>query len=252
MNQPRQQPATVANVGEPGANLWHAAEALCRAVAGRDLGEAPLYIVPQSSLPPDCGAGDHCYGYTTPSLDLYLADHIPGYRGRGPCVVVNDIALAEEISGDALAYRTLTIILHELAHVLDRPALYEDRTGVDPNRILFESLVVANATASPPRGDIPLYYGHEVGFIRIALHLVHRAEQAGFEVRPGAVCAGYCYGLSSAYRYQLALGDEPARCTGMTFREIITTKPPQAFSSLWCDDFIAYHQRCLVQKGTLP
>ena len=246
------QNAPAGHPGDDMAKILADAEALCRTVAGRDLEGVPLYLVPQSILPPECGSGDHCLAYTLGSLDLYLAPHILHYRGRGPCIVVNDIALAEEFGGENLAYRTQTVILHELAHVLDRPALYEDRTGVDPIRILFESLIVANVTASPLREDIPLYHGHEVGFIRIALHLVHRAEQASFEVRPGAICAGYHYGLSSAYRYQVALGDEPARCASMSFRDIRAMKPPPAFSSLWCHDFIDYHQRCPPQKGTLP
>jgi len=65
-------------------------------------------------------------------------------------------------------------------------AFFEDRTGVDPNRLLFESLVVADCTRRPPRDDLPAYYGHEAGFIRIALHLCHRAERAGVSIAPAA------------------------------------------------------------------
>lgn len=95
-----------APAGHPGddmARILADGEALCRAVTGRDLEGVPLYLVPQSILPPECGSGDHCYAYTLGSLDLYLAPHIPHYRGRGPCVVVNDIALAEEFDGEDLA-----------------------------------------------------------------------------------------------------------------------------------------------------
>jgi len=234
------------------AKILADAEALCRAVAGRDLEGVPLYLVPQSILPPQRGSGDHCFAYTTPSLDLYIRDHIPGYRGRGPCMVINDLALAEDFGGEDLVYRMQTTVIHELAHVLDRPALFDDRAGVDPNRILFESLIVANATARPSREDIPLYHGHEAGFIRIALHLCHRAQQAGFDAHHAALCAGYRYGLSHAGSYLEALGDEPARCAGMLFRDIKSHKPPPAFSSLWCDDFVAYHQRFPLQKGSAP
>ena len=228
------------------------AESRCRSIARRDLEGIPLYLVPQSNLPSECGSGDHCYAYTTPSLDIYLAPHIPGYRGRGPCMVVNDVGLAEDYDGEDLTYRAHVTVVHELAHILDRPALYEDRTGVDPNRLRFEALVVANVGERPPREDIPLYFGHDHSFIRIALHLCHRAKRAGFDVRPAAICAGHRYGLSHASLYAEALGDEPARCAEMSFRDIRSFRPPQAFSHLWTVDFIEYHQRFPLQKGLNP
>jgi hypothetical protein len=220
-------------------------------VAGRDLEDVPLYLVPQSILPPQCGSGDHCFAYTTSSLDLYLRDHIPGYRGRGPCKVINDLAVAGDFGGEDLTCRTQTTVLRELAHILDRPALFDDRAGVDPNRILFESPIVANVSASPPREDIPLYHGHEVGFICIALHLCFRAQQLGFDIDHGALCAGHRSGLSHASRYLEALGDEPRRFADMTFRQIVATKPPPTFSHRWTVDFIEYHDRFPLQKGTV-
>lgn len=234
------------------AESLHQAEELCRAVASLDLEGVPLYIVPQSILPPECGSADYAYGYTCGSLDLYIRDHIPGYCGRGPCMVLNDMALGQMFEPEDVAYLLQIHALHELAHVLDRPALYDDRTGVDPNKLLFETLVVADVTQRPQREDIPPYHGHEAGFIRIALHLCHRAAVAGFDVRPGAICAGYRYGLSPAACYLESLGDEPARCAEMLFRDIAETTPPQAFSSLWCDDYIKHHNLSPVPKGSAP
>lgn len=242
MSQVTQQNATVRHPGDHGATLLARAEALCRVVATRDLGETPLYIVAQSALPPGYYAGDYHGAFTVASLDIYLRDHILNYRGRGPCMVINDLMLAEMYEPEDQEYLTQQFVLHELAHVLNRPALFEDRTGVDPNKLLFESLVVADCTKRPPRDDIPLYHGHEVDFIRIALHLCYRAQQVGFDAYHASLCAGYRYGLSHASLYLDALGDEPARCADMFFRDIRATEPPQAFSSLWCDDYIAYHQ----------
>jgi len=252
MSHVTHQSATAGHLGDEVGKILADAESLCRAVVGRDLGETPLYIVPQSSLPPDCGAGDHCYGYTTPSLDLYLADHISSYRGRGPCMVINDLALAMDHHPDDIEYVVPAFVLHELAHILERPALFEDRTGVDPLRLKFEALVVADVGQRPVRNDLPAYFGHEAGFIRIALHLRYRALRHGVSIAPGQLCAGYRYGLSHARRYVDALGSEPARLIDASFTNIRTTKPPPAFSSLWCDDFIAFHQRFPLQKGTLP
>lgn len=252
MNQTRRQNAPVANVGEPVANLCRAAETLCRAVAGRDLGDTPLYIVTQSSLPPECGSGDQCYGFTTPSLDLYLADHIPNYRGRGPCMVINDVALTSDLHPADLRYVVPALVVHELAHILERPTLYEDRTGVDPERIQFEALVVADAGTRPPRVDLPAYFGHGESFIRTALHLCHRAETAGVSIRPGAICNGFRHGLSHASDYQEALGDEPERMANMLFREILASLPPPEFTHLWTTDVFDYHERFPQLKGTNP
>jgi hypothetical protein len=227
------------------------AESLCRAVAGRDLNEAPFYLISQSSLPAGC-IGEHHYGLTSPSLDLYLAPHIPNYRGRGACLVINDIALAEDFDVEDLAYLVPAFVLHELAHILDRPVVFADRTGVDEQRIIFEGLVVADATSRPPREDLPAYFGHEAGFIRVALHLQHRAEQAGVAIAPAALCAGSRYCLSHASDYQDALGDEPARCADLLFRDIAATNPPPAFSQLWIQDLVSYEDRFSLLKGVLP
>src|SRR5690606_4370689 len=71
MSQVTHQNATAGHPGDDMAKTLADAEALCRAVAGRDLDGIPLYLVPQSILPPECGSGDHCYAYTLGSLDLY-------------------------------------------------------------------------------------------------------------------------------------------------------------------------------------
>ena len=219
------------------------AERLCYAVAGRDLGDTPLYVVRQSTLPDGQFAGQHHYAITTPSLDIYLRDYIPDYLGRGPCMLINDLALAGDYEPEDLEFVVPALVLHELAHILDRPALFEDRTGVAPNKLLFESLVVADATKRPVRSDLPAYYGHEASFIRIAVHLCHRASLAGVHIAPTAICAGRRYRLSHASEYREALGDEPQRCVGMMFRDIAATDPPLAFRTLRAYDSVTYHDR---------
>lgn len=243
MSQITHRNATAGHTGEDMAKILAGAESLCRAVAGRDFGESPLYVVRQSTLPADHYAGLHHYAFTTPSLDLYLREHIPDYRGRGPCVVVNDVALAEDFDPLDWDYVVPAHLLHEAAHILDRPALVADRTGVDPNKLLFESLLIADATKRPPPADLPAYYGHEASFIRIVLHLCHRAERSGVSIAPAAICAGRRYGLSHASDYQDALGDEPIRGANMLFREIAAMDPPHEFVRLCRDDLVAYHQR---------
>jgi hypothetical protein len=251
MSQVTHDNATAGALCVDGATLAVEAEGLCRSIAGHVLAGVPLYIVSQSSLPPEAGTGAHCYGYTTPSLDLYLRPHLRNWRGRGPCMVINDLALAEDHHADDLRYVIQCCVLHELAHILDRPALFADRTYADPERLQFEALVVADVTGRPSRLDLPTYFGHEASFIRIALHLCHRASRHGVAISPGAVCAGYRFGLLPAFRYQDALGDEPDQMADWLISDILAAQPPPAFSQLWTDDVAAYHDRFPLPPGDL-
>jgi hypothetical protein len=55
---------------------------LCREIARRDLGETPLYIVPQSRLPKRLGRSAACNGYTdAPALG------VANMVGDGQCLV---------------------------------------------------------------------------------------------------------------------------------------------------------------------
>ncbi len=212
--------------------LFEKAEWLCRTVAERDLGATPLYIVPTCTLPEDYGGTIDCRGFTTPSLDLYLKDDIPKYRGRGPCMVI-EYPIPGDLLPEDVEHSALVTVLHELAHILDRPALYADRTGVNPDKIKFESLVVANPSRKPRRTDLPPYFGHASEFIRACLHLRHRVRLAGIHIAANNLCGGWQYGLSPASQYARALGNEPARMIDATFRDILTSPPPTPFRELW-------------------
>jgi len=215
------------------------AESLCRTVAPLDLGDVPLYIVPQSRLPDELGGKSVCDGFTAPCLDLYLQDVIgPAWRGRGPGMVVNDTDFSERMDADDLESAVSGIVLHELAHILERPALYRDRQGDDPMRVQFEALCMGDAVAhepAPAETAAP-FQGHGLRFIRIALHLRHRAEMAGTLVSLSGHCAGSQYGLSHPNRYREALGDEPARLADRRIREILDAEYPEAFWCLWTAD----------------
>lgn len=229
-------------------SLVAVAEALCRTIAARDLAGVPLYIVCQSTIAVEFGRAAGCDGYTTPSLDLYLADHLPGYRGRGPCFVVNDIMLREDRADD-LAYWFTAIALHELAHVLERPALFADRTGENPDKIKFEALCLGSLAAEPDKTAGPPYRGHEAPFIRTVLHLCHRAANVGTHIAPSAVFNCRHYGVSRPQRYATALGDEPRRFAAMLFRDILATEPPRAFSQLWNQDLLDWMTHNLNSEG---
>ena len=231
--QENQQNATVANPDSHMAKYLAEAESLCRIVASLDLAGHPIYIVAQSQLESFFGQAGGCYAYTTPSLDLYVRDHIDDWQGRGPCMVINDLAIAEDHAPDAHRELVLNHTLHELAHILDRPSLFEDRND-HPDKLLFEALVVANTT-SRPQSTEPIY-GHRLNFIRIAIHLVDRANRAGFDIRHSGVCATHRYGLAPIANYVDALGDEPSRSSSLRFQDIVENDTPNQFNQLWTAD----------------
>jgi hypothetical protein len=242
------QDATDAILGDDSGHLWQQAERLCRAVAGRDLAGVPLYVLPQSRMTVDLGTAHH-YAFTTPRADLMFRDQIDRWLGRGPCIVVNDLGLAEDVDPLDLSYVTLNCVLHELAHILDRPLLYADDAGDTPARMQFDRLVAVDALTRPPRAELPLYFGHEAPFIRIAIHLAYRATRAGFATKPAAIFQGHRHHLSPAASYEEALGDEPPSMVLFSLREMRHIPPPDAFSQLWQADLDHHHQLVSPQKG---
>ncbi len=225
--------------------LMARAVCLCRAVAPLDLAGAPLYIVRQSRLPEHLGGKAVCDGFTCPRLDLYLREAIgPAWQGRGPCMVINDTDFGRLDAPDAECHMLATV-LHELAHILERPPV--DRAGedMDEAKLIFESLCVGHAVSreTPPDETAAPFQNHGLRFIRAALHLRHRAQAAGVLVTLSGCCAGRRYGLSHLNLYRKALGDEPARLAGLAIRDILRTPYPKAFRRLWAAD-VAHWLSC--------
>ena len=151
-------------------------------------------------------------------------------------MVLNDVSLTEDYFPEDVELITLSIVLHELAHILDRPAAVDIQMVPDADRIEFESMVIANARKHEYRPLPVPYHGHEDSFIRIALHLHYRAKMAGVKTIPNILCAGWRYGLSHAHRYMESLADEPNRMIHLPFLKISRTEPPTNFTNLWLQD----------------
>ncbi|MBM3984031.1 MAG: hypothetical protein FJ304_27950 [Planctomycetes bacterium] len=244
VNRPPEPNAPWANVGETVATLCRRAESLCRRVAPRDLAGVPVYVVPQSAALGLFGHAKECDGFTVPSLDLYVRHAIgPAWRGRGPCMVVNDIALVADVPEDLEPYFLATAI-HELAHILERPELYSGRSEPEPARLTFEALVIARAVAEPPTDvtEAAEFLTHDERFIRAALHLCHRAARVGEPVPLSLVWNHRCYGMSHVRAYRAALDDEPRRMADARIRDVLATPPPEPFARLWADD-LDHHNR---------
>lgn len=231
MIPPTDKNATVGHTCAQFRQYLKRAEALCRIVAGRDLFGVPLYIVPQSQLSHLFGPATYCYAYTCPSLDLYLRDSIANWYGRGPCLVINDIALAEDYEPVDHEELVLNYTLHELSHILDRQELFARRPE-EPDRIVFESLVMASVTDSKPV-DSPIV-GHGLQFIRIAIHLAERANAEGYDIRLAGVCPTHKFGLSPIEEYCISLGDEVVKNFHLRFRDF--GPPPLQLIDLFNSD----------------
>jgi hypothetical protein len=97
-------------------------------------------------------------------------------------MVINDADVAALPSDDDyLELNVLQVVLHELAHIMERG--FNDRIlpSDDPMRLKFEALCLAEAVSREPRPEIVTrpFQGHEERFICAALHLHHRADLAG-------------------------------------------------------------------------
>ncbi|MEQ1829436.1 MAG: hypothetical protein ABL921_25960 [Pirellula sp.] len=241
-SQEKQQNSTV---GKPCVDMGQIIERgswLCRTIAGTDLEGVPLYLVRQSRISAEFGIGQGCYGYTLPSAALYFRSYIDPWLGFGPCAVINDLALAEDFDPIDLEYATVAVILHELAHILDRPVLCDDRGEEPLEKIQFESLVLADAIQRSPRSELPPYAGHEASFVRLVIHLAHRANLVGVETCPAAIFAGHRYRLSPTAFYQDALEDEPNQQINNRLRDLPAVVPPNRVLEVWNLD-VRRHER---------
>ena len=185
---------------------------------------------------------------TASRLDLHLRGYIPGYRGRGPCMVINDRRLRLAFDPADFDYWFTATVMHELAHILQRPWLYNEPVTESPERIQLEARQVAHIVSNENTAGLP-FKGHGAQFIRVALHLQYRAEKFGTWIAPADLCAGCLYRLSHAHRYQQALGDEPQRMARKAIAEVVASKAPEDFVQLWADDVHAHFQSLLQYGG---
>lgn len=152
-------------------------------------------------------------------------------------VVVNDLVLREDC-GEFWEPFFLATFLHELAHVVERPEPAPVSVPMEPQRLRFEALVLADATARPVAVRVAPVVdpAHGPRFVRAALHLRHRAGRHGVRVGPGLVFDARGRGLSHANAYRAALGDEPVRMAHAAIRDVLAAPLPEPFARLWADD----------------
>lgn len=82
----------------------------------------------------------------------------------------------DKARADDIELAVLATVLHELAHILERPRLFQERRDVEPVRLLFESIDMASYVQDPlpETAENESRFHHGDRFIRTALHLCHR------------------------------------------------------------------------------
>lgn len=142
-----------------------------------------------------------------------------------------------------IAEPTVEILLHELGHCLPVLGPWSYIEPTDTEKAVQARQVSQWAAGAhyldPSR---PPWATHEARWIRRVLHLWHRAERLGVDVRPVALrCAGPDYGLlHDVCGYQAALNVEPYQLYGQPFDEIERTPLPELFVRTFADDVRAY------------
>lgn len=227
------------------------AEALCRAVAP-DLADAPLYVLLRSELPAELRGDSETLGCTMKHLAAIVRpelERLGRWRGHGPAMIIDAAGVAATLAHRPREGRRrcfvpafLAIALHELAHILDI-GIGDANPDMDPPAglvALGRRILAAEASGElpPTNGDgaaIPWRW-HEWRFIRIAIHLAHRATRAGVELSPLNVFDAAAHGLSATWEYAAALDDEPHRMASLNFAAIRAAPVPAAFATVWrCD-----------------
>ena len=215
-----------------------------------DLVGVPLYVATRSEIPTILGGAmvkSGCGGAYHETLDLALQGHFLScnvWRGRGPCLYIDDDSIFEHFHSEAIAREQFrAVAIHEVCHALaadEWPADMPDKKQhAEP---LADGLAFWCEIFHPEKPKAPKYHPipwamHGPRFIRACIHVVKRmiAQRDGLHL--GSTCvAGPYYGLSSHWSYADALADEPEQLAHLPIRSILATPPPVAFTALWEKD----------------
>jgi len=213
-----------------------------------DLTGVPTYII-NAKL-----SGFH--GCTSSTTDAAYQDRIKDWRGRGAAMVINFAEIREQARvirpfqpcfDDQWRLMAADVFMHELSHILERNEPFELTQIVEPPRVIRTKqtnfLEHVAAMAIEPTNSPAFIAQHPLAFLRMALHVVHRAKRFIPYATIGGVFCGSDHGLSSGYAYQEALGNEPQMMEQASFAELRATPPPKPFAERWRQDVAAWLER---------
>jgi hypothetical protein len=160
------------------------------------------------------------YAFATLRPDEVLSAHL----GIDPATMVTPCVVFAAIPADK--DDLIGIALHEGAHLLPRPVFAPDYKPRLP-RLPVATAAAMLAAAPNIAGRDP---DHGRDFVRIAIHLRHRAASIGIEIPYPAMRCGWEYGLPPTVMLSRWLGDEPERMRHASFAEILAHPAPHAFT----------------------
>ena len=203
----------------------------------------PLYVCDArdfAGLPTFCG----CLGWAhdNPITDWPLADALGDrWQGLGPIIALDFPAIEEAADPGAFERCCLSVLLHEVAHVLPPPPPMADLPKT-PRLKKLQLEVMASTTKAHEVQPGSTRDGHGPAFIRRALHLYVRAAALGYSIPLGGLL-----GSSNPYRqreefYLPWVLPEALRMMAANFATIEATPPPPALVELVQADVDFYNR----------
>jgi hypothetical protein len=193
------------------------------------------YVVFESANPPrECLLAESL-GVTGPLLDVTLMPWLQSrgeWNGRAPAIFVADDRVAT-VAAEAKASAeqiVAAVVIHEAAHIVDRGI---DLSPPTPERCELAAEVAAYSTRTADDPARPPMDGHGWRFVRLAVHLHHRAEATGWHLPINYLFSGRSYEIADPSLFQYALQQEPKNLADVPILEINTFRPPAQFVALW-------------------
>lgn len=210
----------------------------------------PMYVVLASNAPPPDLLPPGAWGCYGQRFDLSLRpwlDAAGRWEGRGPALYVDDAGIRGEaaaLAGDdtelavvLFGQRLLGTALHEAAHALEAAFDYSEPS----DDAVVEAVEGVRAFVARDRKPAPPMAGHDMTFVRIALHLVARLERLTGERLPlNLVVNAGIYALSHPVAYRAVLRDEIETFPTTPFAALRRLGPPAAAMRLFEADVAAW------------
>jgi hypothetical protein len=203
--------------------------------------DVPVVIALGTELPNSFRSG--AVGLSDKSLDVAVKPYLD-FDGRRAAVIVDDLVLLQNFAPrpfhTAIRGEFLGTVAHEVGHIVREAWIPSPSDPEDiPARVTARVERFASVGLAPDNeARREAWFHHDAPWIRSYLHVSHRLERA---LRLPCIPSFHpCYGLSSARKYESALGDEPRRLGHIPLAEISGIRPPEAFIELWKSDVRAW------------
>lgn len=209
-------------------------------------GARPYVVLESEGAPlPDTS---NAFAETHPQLDLMLEEYLLArkvWRGRAPAIGIFDIRVREVVKEatcdeDLAAERNrqllAALVAHECAHVVEFGIDLSPPTQA--SRAFAEG--VARFSVQFPESEtvklaLPPMRNHRLKFIRLALHLAHRASVVGSHFPTELLYSAEDYGIAAPHVFEAELQGEPKDLVNESIFEIPSFRPPRGFTQLWND-----------------